>query len=512
MLNIYLIFCAIRSIITSNKPYVTQPNGETMTSQTLCAKKVYIETLGCQMNVNDSELMLGLLEQQGFSVTYTPQDADLLIINTCQIRGHAEDKAYSYLGKWSILKKHRPHIKIAMAGCVAQQAKDSVFKRIPNVDFVFGTQNIHDLPELAARAFAGDTHFTKTDRQKTHSTYDFTLDVAPIRENKTSAWVTIIEGCDYFCTYCVVPYTRGRQISRPAESILDEVKQLAVFGYKEITLLGQTVDSYGKDFKHNDALGRRYDLADLMTELNEINGLERIRFSTSHPLDLNDRIIDAVVSLPKVMEHIHIPMQSGDTEVLSRMNRGYSAEEFYTLVDKIVDRVPDVMISGDYIVGFPGETEAQFQRTLDSVSRSHLGSANTAAYSARQQTPAGIWEERGEGVISDKVKRDRLQRLNAAVTQQATKMTAQYDGQTVEILVEGPSRRNPDRLTGRTRNNRVVNFTSPWPAEQLIGTLVNVVVTEPQGFSMIAEHRPTEKNHLPKDSKPISTTEPALVS
>lgn len=453
-------------------------------------RKIYIETLGCQMNLNDSELMLGLLEKEGYKVTYTPRDADLLIINTCQIRHHAEEKAYSYLGKWATLKRHRPHIKIAMAGCVAQQAKDTVYKRIPGVDFVLGTQNIHDLPELANRAFAGETHFASVDRQKDRSTYDFTQDVAPIRQDNTSAWVTIIEGCDYFCTYCVVPYTRGRQISRPPESIIQEVRELAEVGYKEITLLGQTVDSYGKDFAKNQYGPANYGLADLMETLNDIDGLERIRFMTSHPLDLNDRIIDAMAELPKVMEYVHIPMQAGDDTILERMNRGYTSQQYYDLVDKIRAKVPDVVISGDYIVGFPGETEEQFEQSLYSIARTQKDSANTAAYSARQQTPAGIWEARGEGVISDDVKRDRLKRINEAVRVQAAKNTAPYKGKTVEILVEGPSKRNPDRLTGRTRNNRVVNFTSPLPTEQIMGQLINVTVLEPNPFSLLAEHRP----------------------
>lgn len=454
------------------------------------SRKIYIETLGCQMNLNDSELMLGLLEKEGHQVTYDPREADLLIINTCQIRHHAEDKAYSYLGKWATLKRHRPNIKIAMAGCVAQQAKDTVFKRIPGVDFVLGTQNIHDLPELAARAFSGEKHFAKTDRQKDRSTYDFTEDIAPVRQNKTSAWVTIIEGCDYFCTYCVVPYTRGRQISRPPESIIQEVRELADFGYKEITLLGQTVDSYGKDFSKNQYGPANYGLADLMETLNDINGLERIRFMTSHPLDLNDRIIQAMADVPKVMEYIHIPMQAGDDTVLERMHRGYTSQQYYDLVDKIRDRVPNVMISGDYIVGFPGETEEQFQQTLYSVERAKKDSANTAAYSPRQQTPAAIWESRGEGLISDEVKRDRLKRLNEAVRVQAAKNTAPYLNQTVEILVEGPSKRNPDRLTGRTRDNRVVNFTSPLPTDSIVGELIHVDVIETNPFSLLATHSP----------------------
>lgn len=468
----------------------------------LSSKKVFIETLGCQMNVNDSELMLGLLEKEGFVVTYEPKQADLLIINTCQIRQHSEDKAYSYLGRWGILKKHRPHIKIAMAGCVAQQAKDSVFKRNNAVDIVVGTQNIHEIPELARRAFAGEANIVATDRQKPRSTYEYTEDVAPRRESDVSAWVTIIEGCDYFCTYCVVPYTRGRQISRPKDSILQEVRDLASFGFKEITLLGQTVDSYGKDTDNPE-----YGLGELLTDLNDIDGLQRIRFMTSHPLDLNDRIIEAVADLPKVMEYIHIPMQAGDDEVLARMKRGYTSAEYYRLVDKIRDRIPNVGVSGDYIVGFPGETEAQFQRSIESVYRTKVDLANTAAYSPRQQTPAGIWEDRGEGLIPDEVKRDRLQRLNDAIREQQTENNAPYLGQSVEILVEGKSRRNPSRLTGRTRNNRVVNFDTPIAEHELVGQLINVKVTEALPFSLLAVHDvefPQESSDTALIQQPVS--------
>lgn len=444
-------------------------------------KKVFLETLGCQMNFNDSEVMLGLLKKEGFEPTADKHAADLLIVNTCQIRGSAEDKAFSHLGTWGKMKKKNPKIKIAMAGCVAQQTKDEIFKRAPYVDIVFGTQNIHELPELVRQAFDGNNRVLAVDRQKPRSTYDYLTDVAPLRESDISAWVTIIEGCDYFCTYCVVPYTRGRQISRAPESIIREVLQLASHGFKEITLLGQTVDSYGKDFED-----RQYDLSDLLHELSEINGLERIRFMTSHPLDLNDRIIDAVATLPKVMEYIHIPMQHGDDEVLERMKRGYTSKQYYDLVAKIYACVPDAAVTGDYIVGFPGETEEQFQRTVESVALGDIHMANTAAYSPRKQTPAAIWEARGEE-IPENVKQERLQILNEAIRVQSLKKHLLYQDQTVEVLVEGKSKRNPNRLTGRTRTNKVVNFDAPYSDDQLVGQLVQVKITEPLPFSLTGQ-------------------------
>lgn len=453
-------------------------------------RKVYIETLGCQMNFSDSEIMLGLLEKQGFEATKAKQEADLLIINTCQIRGSAESKAYSHLGRWNQFKKRNPNVKIAMAGCVAQQAKDSVFDRMPFIDIVFGTQNIHDLPTLVEKAFEGEKHLLAADRQKDRNTFDYLSDITPRRESDISAWVTIIEGCDYFCTYCVVPYTRGRQISRQPESILKEVRHLAEHGFKEITLLGQTVDSYGRDFTD-----KQYGLAELFYDIHEIPGLERIRFMTSHPLDLSERIIDAIAELPKLMENIHIPMQAGNDEILERMKRGYTSKQYYDLVDKIYDRIPTAAVTSDYIVGFPGETDTQFQDTMASISRSRIHAANTAAYSPRKQTPAAIWEARGEE-ISEAVKEERLTILNEAITEQAFKMNQHYAGKIVEILVEGKSKRNPNRLTGRTRTNKVVNFDTSISEDELVGKLIQVKINEALPFSFIGEHLPPECHHL----------------
>jgi tRNA-2-methylthio-N6-dimethylallyladenosine synthase len=449
-------------------------------AQATTPRKVFMETLGCQMNFNDSEVMLGLLKKEGFEPVASKNDADLLIVNTCQIRASAEDKAFSHLGMWGKLKARNPKVKIAMAGCVSQQNKDSIFKRAPYVDIVFGTQNIHELPELVRRAFDGERQVLAVDRQKPRSTYDYLDDVAPLRESDISAWVTIIEGCDYFCTYCVVPYTRGRQISRSPESIIREVLSLAANGFKEITLLGQTVDSYGKDFED-----RHYGLADLLHELSEINGIERIRFMTSHPLDLTDRIIEAVATLPKVMEYIHIPMQAGDDTILERMRRGYTARQYYDLVGKIFDRVPGVAVSGDYIVGFPGETDAQFQRSVDSVALSGVHMANTAAYSPRKQTPAAIWESRDELIVPEAVKEERLRILNEAIRAQSLKANTAYRNQTVEILVEGKSKRNLERLTGRTRTNKVVNFDAPFSENALAGGLISVTITDVLPFSLL---------------------------
>ncbi|MCA9807799.1 MAG: tRNA (N6-isopentenyl adenosine(37)-C2)-methylthiotransferase MiaB [Cyanobacteria bacterium HKST-UBA06] len=459
-------------------------------------RKVYIDTLGCQMNKNDSELMLGLLAPYGFDQTLDKTQADLVILNTCQIRANAEDKAFCTLQNWKALKHANPQVKIAMGGCVAQQVKDEVFDKVPLVDIVFGTQNIQDLPRLVEEAFRKTARFSapKTarrhkvlaaDKQKPQSTYAYFDHITPVRQSQVSAWITIIEGCDYFCTYCVVPYTRGRQISRPAASILEEVRQVEQQGYREITLLGQTVDSYGKD------LAPGYGLAELLYDLHETcPGIDRIRFMTSHPLDLGESIIQAVADLPRVMEYIHVPMQSGSTAVLDRMRRGYSRQDYFELTDRIRQVVPGCGLSGDFIVGFPGETEAQFEETLSAVRRVGFDLANTAVYSARQQTPAGLWEGRGEGTVSDDVKAERLQVLNDVVAQEAMRRNTVLVGQVVEVLVEGPSQRQryQHRWRGRTRTNKVVNFDSSHPTADLTGQLLAVRIDQAGPFALQGHH------------------------
>jgi tRNA-2-methylthio-N6-dimethylallyladenosine synthase len=460
-------------------------NKRRATLMTTASRKVYIETLGCQMNQNDSELMAGLLALEGFDQTADKHQADLVIINTCQIRGNAEDKAYSYLGAWRKLKDENPHLKIAMTGCVAQQTQEDVFERAPYVDIVIGTQNIHDLPRLVQEAFgeAPSKKLFATDRQKEKSTYDFIEDITPIRQSRLSAWITIIEGCDYFCTYCVVPYTRGRQISRPKDSILQEIKRLADSGYKEVTLLGQTVDSYGKDFTGN----TRYGLADLLTDIHEAApSIDRIRFMTSHPLDLTDEIIMAIRDLPRVMEAIHIPMQAGSNNILHRMRRGYTREAYFELVDKIRHSIPECAITGDFIVGFPGETDAEFEESLEAVVRASFDSAITASYSARKQTPAGVWENNGQGVISESLKDARLQQLNTVIKDVAAQKNAALLGQSLEVLVEGKSKRAKfDRWTGRTRTNKLVHFDAPDSHTDYTGLIQSVTISQTSAWSMI---------------------------
>lgn len=456
-------------------------------------RKVYVETLGCQMNLNDSELMLGLLAKSGFSQTYLPAEADLIIVNTCQIRGNAEDKAYAQVSNFRHYKNKNPNVKIVMTGCVAQQAKDSATERSPYIDIVVGTQNIKDLPELVNKAFEKTLTTPKkpkttfaVDRQKSYNTYEYIDqymdEVAPVRQSSVTAWITIIEGCDYFCTYCVVPYTRGRQISRAPESIIKEARKVAEAGYKEVTLLGQTVDAYGKDFQD-----RKYKLAELLRDLHEqVPEIQRWRFMTSHPLDLDDSIIDAIAELPRVMEYIHIPMQAGNNTVLERMRRGYSREQYFELIDKIRTKIPDCAITGDFIVGFPGETDEQFLDTVDAVKRAQFDMAITAVYSPRKQTPAGIWVERGdEQLLSEAEGKQRLQTLNLAIEEVGLQKNLLLVDTVQEILIEGKSNRKKfDRWRGRTRTNKLVNIDVPNSEIDYLGQIVNVKITEASGFSL----------------------------
>ena len=426
-------------------------------------KKVYIETLGCQMNKSDSERILGILESCGYTEVYEARSADLLIINTCSIRAASEDKAFSHLGVWGKWKRSGSNIKIAICGCTAQQQKEKIFKRMPFIDLIFGTHNIDELPQL----------INKLDKKKKvcsilDKPYKADEEIVNIkRAEGISAWLPIIEGCDYFCTYCVVPYTRGRQRSRDPQDIISEAKDIAKQGYKEITLLGQTVDSYGRDFED-----KNYNLTNLLEELNNIDNIERIRFLTSHPADMTDELIQAVKNLSKVCEYFHIPMQSGNTEVLAKMKRKYTREEYINLFNKIKSEIPDVSITTDFIAGFPGETDEQFQDTLSVIEELVFDQCITAAYSPRKQTPAAVWKDQ----VPKDIRKKRLSLLND-VSKNATKIANEkYRGKTMEVLVENFNNDDGEIvLYGRTRNNKIVHFSGD---VKLIGSLVNVKIQE----------------------------------
>lgn len=417
------------------------------------------------MNKSDSERILGMLSYLGYSEVKSAKkakDADLFIINTCSIRQLSEDKAYSQLGRWGKFKKLRPQIKIAMCGCVAQQAKDSVFKRMPFVDLVFGTHNIYELPDLIKKVEQNQRVCAASEIPIAEKEFEIK------RDSGFNAWIPIMEGCNNFCTYCIVPYTRGRERSRALEIIINEAKVALAQGFKEITLLGQNVDSYGKDFKDQNV-----NLARLLRELNALDGKFRIRFVTSYPTDITDELIDTAVELDKVCEYFHIPMQSGSSEILKKMNRRYNREQYIQIAQKVRQKVKDVTITSDFIAGFPSETQAQFEETLSIIDELELDYSNTAAYSPREMTVAAKWTDL---FLSQEVKEKRLKLLNDKVKENCLKSNKKYVGRELEVLIEKSEvHKGKNILTGRTRNNKIVHI--PSDNSSLIGRFVQAKIT-----------------------------------
>ena len=428
-------------------------------------KKVYIETMGCQMNKSDTERMFGMLSHIGYEETKEPENADLLMINTCSIRQLSEDKAFSMLGTFGKWKNDGKDIKIGLCGCVAQQKAKKVFSRAPYVDFVLGTHKIYALPEIIKKVNEGERVCECTE---THSTEDDKAAEFQINRVKAvNAWIPITEGCNNFCTYCIVPYTRGRERSRQPELIIKEAKDALAQGFKEVTLLGQNVDSYGKDFDD-----KSYRLSQLLRDINSLDGNFRIRFVTSYPTDITDELIETAVELDKVCEYFHIPMQSGSSEVLKAMNRRYDRETYAKIVAKVRKMVPDVTITSDFIAGFPGETEEQFLETLSAIDEFELDYSNVAAYSPREKTVAAKWVDK---FIPEDIKDERFQRLNNKVKENCLKSNLKYVGREMEILVESFYERKGQHInTGKTRNNKTVHI----PFEKdLTGEFVNVKIT-----------------------------------
>lgn len=435
-------------------------------------KKVYIETMGCQMNKSDTERMLGILSHFDYEETKDPQDADLVMVNTCSIRQLSEDKAFSQLGVWGKWKQDNPDLKIGICGCVAQQKGRKVFSRAPYVDFVLGTHQIYSLPDIIKRINEGEKVCACEETNlPTINEKGFPIN----RVKSTNAWINITEGCNNFCTYCIVPYTRGRERSRLPETIIKEVKDALNAGFKEITLLGQNVDSYGKDFptkqQEREDLAN-YRLANLLRDLNKIEGKFRIRFVTSYPTDITDELIETAVELDKVCEYFHIPMQSGSSPVLKAMNRRYDRETYAKIVEKVRKMVPDVTITSDFIAGFPGETEEQFEETLTAIDEFELDYCNVAAYSPREKTVAAKWTDK---FIPEDVKDERFQRLNKKIQENCLKSNLKYVGREMEVLVESFYEHKGEKInTGKTRNFKTVHIPCD---KDLTGEFVNVKIT-----------------------------------
>lgn len=435
-------------------------------------RKFLIRTYGCQMNEHDTEVMAGIFLQLGYEPTENVEEANVILMNTCAIRENAENRVFGELGHLKPLKLKNPDLLIGVCGCMSQEEAvvKKILKTYDQVDMIFGTHNIHRLPEILNEAYLSKEMVIEVWSKEG----DVIENLPKVRKGNTKAWVNIMYGCDKFCTYCIVPYTRGKERSRLPEDIIQEVRSLASQGYQEITLLGQNVNAYGKDFEN-----RQYRLSHLMDDLRKID-IPRIRFTTSHPRDFDDALIEVLAQKGNLVEHIHLPVQSGSSDMLKIMARKYTRESYLELVRKIRTKMPDVALTTDIIVGFPNETEEQFEETLSLYKEVGFEMAYTYIYSARAGTPAAKMQDN----VPLEVKKDRLQRLNAVVNEYCGKALKKYDGEIVEVLVEGESKRNPDVLAGYTRKNKLVNFKAP---KEVIGKLAKVKVTEAKTWSLSGE-------------------------
>ena len=431
-------------------------------------KTYYVKTYGCQMNEHDSENIRALLEQMGFTQNEVLENADVILFNTCAIRENAHNKVFGMLGRMKHLKEERPHIILGLCGCMAQEESvvEEVKKKNKHVDFIFGTHNIHKLPNLLEKAIE--------DREMQIEVFSKEGDVVeniPVkRDSKYKAWVNIMYGCDKFCTYCIVPYTRGKQRSRKHEDILNEVKELKEKGYKEVTLLGQNVNAYGKDLKDG------YKMENLLEDTAK-TGIERIRFVTSHPWDFTDEMIDVIAKYDNIMPYIHLPLQSGSDRILKLMGRRYTKEDYLTLFHKLKEKIKDVAITTDIIVGFPGETKEDFEETLDVVRTCKFDGAYTFIFSPRVGTPAAKMKDD----VSLEEKEQRLYRLNELINQYSNEANQKYKDKTVPVLLEGISEKKEDMLFGYTDTMKLVNVKADL---EDIGKIINVKITDIKTWSM----------------------------
>lgn len=434
--------------------------------------KYYIETWGCQMNEEDSEKLSGMLIPMGYKRTTEKENADIIIFNTCCVRENAEQKVDGNIGALKNLKKQKPNLIIAVTGCMMQQEGMAkyIISKFPFVDIIIGTHNAYKFPEYLKRIQGGDSSIVEIwDKEE-----DIVEGIPVDRESSIKGFVTIMYGCNNFCTYCIVPYVRGRERSRNPEDIINEIKDMVAQGYKEITLLGQNVNSYGK------GLSPEINFAELLRRINSIENLERVRFMTSHPKDLSKEVIEVIAEGDKLCEQIHLPVQSGSTNLLNKMNRHYDRQQYLELVKTIKNSIPNVGLSTDIIVGFPGETEEDFAETLSLMEEVKFDLAFTYLYSKRKGTPADEMLEQ----IPEKVKHERFNRLIEVVNRISAEKNKEYAGKIVEVLVEGYSKNDESKLTGRTRTGKLVNFEGN---HKSIGELVSVQITKAHSFSLIGE-------------------------
>lgn len=429
-------------------------------------KKYFIRTYGCQMNVHDSEEIKGILENLGFRETTNVEESDIIVLNTCAIRENAHDKVFGFLGRCKHLKKENPNLIICVGGCMPQEESvaNLLKEKYPFVNIVFGTHNINDLGKMILEENKKQQIEVYSIEGNVYEHMDY------VRDSKITAWVNIMYGCDKFCTYCIVPFTRGKQRSRKMEDILSEVEGLKKKGYLEITLLGQNVNAYGKD------LEEEYDFATLLENVAK-TGIPRIRFVTSHPWDFTDEMIDVIAKYENIMPYIHLPLQSGSSKILKLMGRRYTKEEYITLYNKIKERIPGVSITTDIIVGFPNETDEDFKETLEVVNICKFDGAFTFIYSPREGTPAAKIKD----TIPMEVKENRLHELNELINSYSLEHNKEYIGKSVEVLVLGPSEKGKNKVYGYTKTMKLVNIDA---AKDDIGKLIKVYITDAKSFSL----------------------------
>jgi tRNA-2-methylthio-N6-dimethylallyladenosine synthase len=438
-------------------------------------KRVYIETYGCQMNEHDSERILRLLEGSSYLETKDAKEADFILINTCSVREKPEHKVYSALGRYKWLKEKREAI-IGVAGCVAQQEGNRLLDRVPYLDMVIGTHAIHMLPQLLQKIEVSGERICETSFDQDGKYLGAILPPKPL--DKVKSYVTIMQGCDHFCSFCIVPYVRGREQSRSSREIIEEIKCLVEMGVKEVCLLGQNVNAYGKGVEGE------LDFPELLQRIDEIDGIERIRFTTSHPKDLSEDLVGAFSKLPKLCEHIHLPFQSGSNKILKAMHRGYTKESYLEKIDHLKKVFPFIAITADAIVGFPGEEEKDFEETLDLMENVRFDDLFSFKYSPRKGTRAAQFEDK----VEEKVKQDRLSVLQKIQKEITLEKNQALEGRMEEVLVEGQSKQSNQDVTGRTRSNKVVNFEGNIG---LVGKLVPVRIVKGYPHSLRGEIAPS---------------------